>query len=249
MKNLIKMMCLFAIIPFMVIADDHSPQVIADSWVMVPKAGHQDKFEAALKAHLDYRKENGDTRNWQTYQPVTGGNLNRYIVRFCCEPWAKQDEYVAWSNKNMSEHFAKNVAPHVETYMHNFTETDMKNSNWPAGTKANYVGVTEFKMKPGKYSDSVATIEQMSNLAKEKKWPRNWAWSYPVGGEEAWLLATPFESYADMAPMEQSFYEFAVKHMGSAGEADAMFAKYSDAYTSADYTIYRHVKSLSMSTE
>ena len=74
------------LLSFGILADDHSPQLISDTWTMVPKAGHEAKFEEAFKKHIAYRKANGDTREWVTWRPVTGDQINSYLVRACCNP-------------------------------------------------------------------------------------------------------------------------------------------------------------------
>ena len=244
MKKLFTLLLLTLLIPTAIYADNHSPQQIADSWVMIVKSGHESKFQDAMKAHLAYRKANGEKRTWDTYTPVTGENLNQYIVRTCCNTWAEQDAHVADAAK-YSEHFNKNVHPHVKKYTHNLTVIDMENSNWPEDTDASFVGVTSYKPIVGKGGARGESLKAMSAMAKEKGWPRNWAWTYPVGGDGSWTLVTPFENYADMAPMEESFYDFTKKHMGSAEKADALFQKFSSSFSETHYAIYRHNKELS----
>ncbi len=234
------------LIPALCVAEDQPPQVISDSWTMVPKAGHADQLETALKAHLAYRAEKGDTRQWDTYVPVTGNDLNRYVVRSCCQPWAEQDSYRAWSKEHLGEHFSETVHPHVASYMHNFGEIDMDNSHWDENVEANFVGVTMWQVKPGKGAQANAAIAAMSTMAKENNWPRNWSWSSPVGGSQRVMLATPFKNYADMAPLQENFYQFAKKHLKSEKKADEMFKDFNSSFSSSDYTIWRHDKALSM---
>lgn len=227
------------------VAEDKPPQVIADSWTMVPKEGHGMKLEEAIKAHMAYRKEKGDPMHWDTWVPVTGEDLNMYVVRSCCHPWAAQDSYRQWSLEHAREHFNETVHPHVKKYMHNFTEMDMENSHWGENTEANYVGVTAWDIKQGKGNQASSAIKQMSKLAKDNNWSRNWSWSYPVGGTHRVMLVTPFKNYAEMAPMEENFYQFAMKHMKKAKVED-MFAKFDDSFSGSDYTIWQHRKDLSM---
>ncbi|TDR22503.1 hypothetical protein [Marinicella litoralis] len=234
------------LIPALCVAEDKPPQVISDGWVVVPKAGHGEEFKKALKAHMDYRVEKGDTRHWDVYVPVTGNKLNHYMVRSCCKPWAEQDSYRAWSNEHIGNHFNETVHPHVETYAHNFSEVDMDNSHWGEGVDASYVGVTTWDVKSGKGAQANTAIAAMSTMAKDNGWPRHWSWSYPVGGSNQVILATPYKNFADMAPMEENFYQFAVKHLKSEKKADAMFKDFNGSFSGSHYGIYRHVKELSM---
>ena len=122
MNKLYSLLFTLLFLPAICVAEDKPAQVIADGWTMVPKADHGKEFVAAMKEHIAYRIEKGDPRHWDVYVPVTGGNLNRYLVRSCCDTWAEQDSYRKWTQENLGNHFNETVAPHVEKYMHNFTE-------------------------------------------------------------------------------------------------------------------------------
>ncbi len=245
MNNFYSILFTLILIPALCVAEDKPAQVISDGWTMVPKADHGNEFEAALKAHMAYRVEKGDPRQWHVYRPVTGSEMNRYTVRSCCDTWAEQDSYRKWTQENIGNHFNETVHPHVEKYMHNFSESDMENSHWGENTDASYVGVTVWNIKQGKGRQANESITAMSTLAKENNWSRNFSWSYPVGGSNRVMLATPHSNFADMAPMEENFYQFAVKHMNEK-KADAMFEKFNDSFSDSDYAIWRHDKELSM---
>ena len=49
-----------------------------------------------------------------------------------------------------------------------------------------------------------------------------------------------------MTPLEEGFYDFAVKHLKSKKKAEKMFDKFDSAVESSYYTIYRHRVDLSM---
>ena len=65
--------------PALSLAEDQPP--LAEMWVIVPKPDHRNEFFAALKEHMAFRAEQGDPREWQTYTPLLGDNLNRVAVR------------------------------------------------------------------------------------------------------------------------------------------------------------------------
>jgi hypothetical protein len=251
MNKFYSLLIILLIMPAWCAADDHEkmPQVMADSWSMIPKKGHESEFEEALKAHLKMRHEKGDPRHWDTWVAVTGDKLDQYHVRSCCFEWKEQDTYSKWSSEHMGKHFNETVHPHVYKYMHNFSVIDNKNSNWGENTKANFVGVTHFEVKNGKGSEMSESIKAMSALAKDNDWPRNWSWSYPVGGDGGVNLVTPYENYAAMTPLDEGFYDFAVKHLKSKKKAEKMFDKFDSAVESSYYTIYRHRVDLSMHYE
>ena len=232
------------------VADDHEkpPELIAESWTVIPKSGHEADFVKAFKEHLKVRAEAGDPRSWQVYSPVTGSKLNHYIVRSCCHQWGDQDTYKAWGMEaGTGKHWNEHVHPHVYKYKHNFSVLDTEHSNWPEGTKANYVGVTMYDTKSGERGrDTFKALKKMSKKAKEHGWEHPWSWFYPVGGTGGQFgLAIPFENYADMAPLEESFSEFMGKHMKKK-KLDAMFDDFGNGIEGTEYTLYEHLKDMSM---
>ncbi|MGJ8663397.1 MAG: hypothetical protein ACSHWU_07095 [Marinicella sp.] len=246
MKKYQVILWVLMLMPALCLAEEKAPTLLSDSWTITPKADHVADFEAAFKEHLAMRTEKGDTRHWDTYVAVTGDKLNSYIVRSCCKPWAEQDTYSKWSQETLGNHFNETVNPFVESYAHNFTVIDTENSNWGDDVKANFVGVTYFATKVGKGKKMGEAIAEMSTVAKDNGWPRSWSWFYPVGGTGGVGLATPFENFADMAPMEESFYAFTKKHLKSEKKADKLFEKFNSTFSSAEYVIYRHRKDMSM---
>ena len=250
MNKFYSIVCVLLLLPgWCVAADKEEATVIADSWTMVPNDGHGDQFETALKEHLAMRADKGDSRQWQTYVPVTGEDLNFYVVRSCCAEWAEQDSYRVWTKETLGNHFNDTVDPHVQSYSHNFSEIDRKNSHWGDDTKANYVGVTHYEVKMGHGRQMNAAIKEMSGLAKDNNWPHNWSWSYPVGGSYTVNLAIPFENFAAMAPLQESFYEFVSKTLKSEKKADQLFEDFTDSFKSSKYSIYRLRSDLSMSAK
>lgn len=176
--------------------------------------------------------------------PDNGKYLNRYIVRSCCAEWAEQDSYRTWAKENIGNHFNETVHPYVEKYKHNYTVIDTENSNW-GDSDPKYVGVTVFEIKTGKGKKTYKALKEMSALAKDNDWPRNWSWSYSVNGSEQVALVTPYNNFAEMAPMEESFYAFVKKQLKSEKKTDKLFEKFNSGISGTDYQIYRKRDDLS----
>ena len=225
-------------------------EMLAEMWMMEPKAGMDQAFTKSFKEHIDHRMKLGDPRVWQVYTPVLGDKLNQYLVRSCCFEWKDMDSYQQWSqDKKPMQHWNKHVDDKVANYGHYLSTIDTANSHWPQGTKANYVGVTYFKVKPGHWREVNEAVKVISDVAKEHKWPYHWSWSNSVGGEPAMHLAIPYENYAMMAPPEQKFNELMVKHLGSEDKAKAFWQAWSGHFATTHYNIYRHNKDLSMTEQ
>lgn len=231
------------------LADNHEkPPNIASSWKLTPKADvGTAAFEAALKAHMAWRIEQGDPRSWQVYNVTTGGDRSDYYVRACCFAWADQDTYDKWSYDNgVVAAYEEQLGIHVGEISHSFQAIDMENSNWNEDNGAfYYVGVTNFTPNPAKQMQTGQTVSKMSQLAIEKGWDSNWAWYTVIGGEDNLMLAAGFRNYADMAPPEQSFLGFAAEHMGEE-DAMEMLEDFGEGFWTSTYTIYRWREDLSM---
>ncbi len=227
-------------------AQAQEKEMLAEMWSMTPKAGMAQDFEEALKKHTAHREKLGDPRTWHIYTPVLGSHLDRYLIRSCCYEWKDMDSYRDWSmEKNPMKHWSEHASDKVASYGHFLNVMDFNNSHWPDGTKATYVGVTDFKVKTGHWGAMKEDLETISKVAKEQKWPYKWSWSYSVGGERTVYLAIPHENYASMAPPEQKFNALMVKHLGSEDKAKAFWKSWAGHFESTHYNIYRHRDDLS----
>jgi hypothetical protein len=223
------------------------PADLADVWVMVPNAGQSTQFEAAFRKHLNYRKNNGDTRQWNTYTPVVGSDLNHYIVRFCCTKWAEVDRYVKVQEKGkMSDDWNNNVAKYIKRYEHYYARLDFANSNWPAKSDFNFFAVTRYQQKMGTAGSVSEGKKALSGYAKAMKWPYSWSWSEQIGGSGGLSLVIPYNDYAGMTPPEVSFYQAVGKHLGDEAKTKALFDRWSDNFKATDYTVYKLRKDLAM---
>lgn len=223
---------------------------LTDVWIVVPKAGMAQEFEAAVGKHMAFRAENDDSRHWLTFTPAIGDKLNVYQFRACCFNWADHDAYGTEDmEKGFGANWNENVHEYVDHYHHYFNRNDWDNSYWPdEGTDGPYYGVTTWVWKEDAPSAAGDARKQMSQLAKDGGWGEKgnaWLWLHQIGGKDQLALVIPHANYADMAPPEQSFYEFASKELGSEKEADAMFESFSSGFASSDYTVWKYREDLS----
>jgi len=241
-------------LPATVIAQDdeaaEAPPPLSDVWLMVVKPGMQAEFDAAMAAHMQFRKEAGESRDWQAYRVAVGHNMKPIGFRSCCFEWADLDTFQAESNEaGLGDHFNANVAQYVDHFHHYLETFDWDNSHWPdEGTDGPYYAVTTWTIKEGRGPESSDAKKKMSQLAKAEGWAdddNNWLWmSRAAGGDAVTMLVSSYANYADMAPPEQSFYEFAVEQLGEE-EADQMFSDFSNGFDDSDFTIWVHDADLS----
>ncbi len=221
--------------------------LLAEMWMAEVKPGTHADFEKKFKDHINERVKLEDPRAWHVYTPVLGEHLNRYLIRYCCFEWKDADSYEQWGmEKHPNKHWNKHVDKYVQRYGHYLEKMDVKNSRWPKGVEANFVGVSHYLVKMGQWEGMKEDMAIISTAAKENNWPYHWSWSFPVSGTPSKQLVIPFKNYADMAPPEQKFSEIMVKHLGSEEKVKAFWQRWSSHFETVEYNIYRYRKDLSM---
>ena len=245
---------LLYLLPISVMAADE-PGPVAEIWIVTAKTGYMGNLQEAFKEHLAVRVKHGEPWNWQTYVPVVGDGLNRIGIRHCCVNWADVDSYQHWdrSNPEVLADWYEKVGPHVEKMEHYFERVDWSNSHWNEGADSSRLyGVTEWAIKGGHGADFAAAREKMSQIAINQGWAnteRNWAWMTTVGGRSTESIVIPYKNYADMAPGEESFFQFLSKHLGSEEAAGDLLKSLSAASWGSSYTVWEHRPDLSMSKD
>jgi hypothetical protein len=230
-------------------ADAEAPAPLSDIWIMVVKPGMAAEFDEAVAAHMQFRKDAGESRSWQAYRVAVGHNMTPIQYRSCCFDWADLDTYEAEDEeKGLSANFGENVAQYVEHYHHYFERSDWDNSHWPeTGTSGPYYGVTSWTNKQGRGPASSEAKEKMSQLAKSEGYAKddnNWLWLSRIGGDETTAIVYSYANYAEMAEEEQSYFEFAVEKLGEV-EASEMFDAFGNGFDDSDYTIWEYDASIS----
>ena len=69
------------LIPLGLYADHHERAPLSDVWLVMPKAGMATQFEAAAKMHMAFRRDAGDSRDWEAYAATIGSNPMLYQWR------------------------------------------------------------------------------------------------------------------------------------------------------------------------
>jgi hypothetical protein len=226
--------------------DDRAP--LSDVWLIMPKQGMLSQFEAAAKAHMAFRQDAGETRNWSAYSVGLGSNPSLYMWRAGGLNYADQDAFIAEDQENgYGEHWFANVDQYVDHYHHYLERADYENSNcWPAdlGQKPLY-GVTTWTWKQGAGPGPGEARKQLSKIAMDGDWEYNWLWLSRIGGEPQIMVVSPYDSFAGMEPPEQEFFEFIAEQLGSEEEAGKIFAEFSAGFTGSSYTVWSYRPDLS----
>jgi hypothetical protein len=230
-------------------ADGAAPAPLSDVWMVVPKAGHQEEFFAALAADKALRDDKDDSRTWEVYTVAVGDDTDAVQFRACCFDWADQDAYdIEEEEKGFNAHWGDNVAPHIDHYHRSFQTMDWEHSYWPDGEgDGPYYGVTTWNIKFNAGPASGIARRAMSDLAIEKGWGETaggWLWHYTETGKPRMMIVSSYANFAEMKPPEENFYDFMVEALGEE-EAGQIFSDFNSGYSSTDYTIWQREPELS----
>lgn len=225
--------------------DERAP--LSDVWLVMPKQGMGLQFEDAVRTHMAFRADAGDTRDWETYGVALGRNPMLYQFRVSSINWADQDAYVTEEQeKGLEQNWFANVDQYVDHYHHYMESADYENSNWPADLGQNaYYGVTTWTRKLGAFGPTEEMRTQLSKIAMDGDWEYNWLWLSRIGGEPTLMIVSPYEDFAAMAPPEQQFFDFVAEKLGSEEEAGKIFAQFGAGFTESSYTVWAHRPDLS----
>ncbi|MBT8101728.1 MAG: hypothetical protein KJO95_02095 [Gammaproteobacteria bacterium] len=242
---------ILTVTPFAALADSHEKTpVLDDVWLVLPKQGMGAEFFEAAEAHMKWRAEQDESRDWQAYTVVLGDNPNIVMFRSGLFDWPDMDGFVAEDGaKGFGAHWNENVDPYVDHYHHYFERMDFKNSYWPEEeTDFRYYGVTTWVWKEDAGNESTEARKKLSKLALENGWGEqgnNWLWHTRIGGKPELRIVSGFEDFADMAAPEPSFFEFLTEHLGSEEAAGEIFDAFNSGFKSSDYTVWARNPSLS----
>ncbi len=225
-------------------ADQHqskgaNQEMLAEMWVMIPKAGKMQELEEAMREHVKFRRAKDDPREWHFYTPVLGHKLNRIAVRANRFTWQDMDSYRDWTmQQGINKHWEETAAQFVDHYHHYLSVEDDENSHWGPDVKYKYVGVTVYTPKLGHRGAIEKDKNAMADAAKAEKWPYHWAFSSEVGGRGELVLAVPYENWAAMATPDEKFPEMLARHMGDENKAKELLDGWADHFEEIEYNIW-----------
>lgn len=222
------------------------PGTIADTWVMWPKEGQSTEFEAAIKQHATWRKNNGENFDWSVYQPVVGKDLSFYVIRSGHHQWKDFDTQAAWETKAKSgDSFQRQVGPYLARAEHYFAETDLAHSHWIDNKDYRYFSVTSYALKSGSHADRTDALNKIKKAISDENWTYPYEISNEIGGTEPMLIVVPMANYAAMADPDPSLMNVLAKSEGSDAAAATTMKQFGGTIEHASNTIYEYRPDLS----
>ncbi len=198
-------------------------QTFARSYAVTPKDGMVSQFEAALKAHVEWRSENNDPWTWGVSAVEVGENLGEYRIRSGGHSWADFDAYDAGFGPEGLLHWNATVAPLVESVSSTISAANPALSNLPpdgADFTLAFVNVVTFQLRPGREVQFTQAITSATEILREHDFGGYSLWTSPVmggGPGPVMSLVSLHSSWADMAEPDPSFESIMVQALGQDG--------------------------------
>jgi hypothetical protein len=186
-------------------------------WQITPKAGMEIGFQEAFKAHMEFRKAQGDPWSWQTWEIVVGADVGDFLIVSWDHPWADFDAYENSDFAGIAgPHFGATVAPLVEDAVNMISQSDTTIQKLPTDPdyQANLVMVMSFDLLPGKYMAFNQAMAQMNAAMQEM--PFFYTSSAPVVGGDGsdFTLAFIGENWADFTEGDPNMMEVMAEMYG-----------------------------------
>ncbi len=207
-----------ALVAALLVTPAQAQETIARSYSIVPKEGMAAQFEAAFKAHIQWRVENGDPWTWGVSTLETGEGLGEYSVRSGGHTWADLDAYDAEFGPQGLQHYTATVAPLVESVSSTITTVNEEISNRPPADRSlAFLAITTFHIRPDRQAQFNQALVTANQLLKDHDWPFYWVWAAPVSGGgmgPTMSVVVLHTSWADMQEPETPLMVVLAQAMG-----------------------------------
>jgi len=220
---------------------------IAVTYQAKVKSGMVAQFETAIAAHVQWRRDNNDPWTWNTYQVMTGNNINEFRFRSGSHQWADFDQYSAFLAEG-AVHFNETVAPYLESITSNITEWDTTHVNMPEDQQSLYNVIT-FHIAPGQMGTAMEVVAKFHEAATKTSWSGQYGFETVANG--GWgnklRVVIPIGNWAGMAEPDPSMEMMMVQAFGQE-EAMAIFEKMGTAITAEESEVVMHRPDLSVNS-
>jgi len=223
-------------------------QTISQMWQFTPKAGSGAAFEEALKAHIEYRKSQGDPWTWDVYEEVVGPNPGKLYVASWEHSWSDLDAYDAWgAGGEAGAHFQSTAAPLLEEMTTSISQEGPisripDDPNWAP----TLVNVTVFYLVPGKQMAFQDAVMKIDEAIQNADMPFYYGSDLLVAGDSgpAMSIAGFGETWADFADPDPSMEQVMTEAYGEDGAME-LFNAFSEGVDHWESFIVRHRPDLS----
>ncbi len=242
--SLLTAMILAAAVAAPAVAQEEDEGDITQVFYLEVTPGHRDQFDAGWKAYWDCYRENGGTRTWAAWVPVSG-KLGAVMFRSSGHNWADFDEENT-AGMACGEVFGDLIRPHFGDAYSDFRET-LRDVSRDTEDPVNLVMGIDFDVS--NYGAAMEIISAWHEALEAADWGK-YVWVRRVTSSRGWDLALVLlnENFADMAPGDKSFRDIQIAHHGEEKAAE-LGAKWRETVKRSRSRMFRRNETLSYSPE
>jgi len=214
---------------------------LAQEYTFIPKAGMGYALVTALRAHTEWRAQNGDPWSWSTYEIATGEEMGSILVRSGDHTWADFDAYEAGFGPQGDTHFAATVSPLLESTSSSISVVDTTKLRWPAdASEYTLFQIVEYHLKPDRTEQFNVAMNKIHSAIAQQNYPVYYAFVSPVVGETGptTTIVFPFRNWSEFEEPDQPIAAMLAEVYG-AEEAAGIFAELANGFTAIESRVLR----------
>jgi hypothetical protein len=183
------------------------PGPIARVFVDKAKAGKVQQYEEAVKQHIAWHREQGDTWSWVVRQIESGEALGQYVWITSGHHWGDFDNPGVPSDEDAA-HFDSIAGQYVESSTSVFYRyLDDVSRPLEGETPAPVGQAIFFQIRRGKGDEFMNAVKKVHQAIEKTDWPARYFWVALVSGgyQPTYVLVIQEENWAGLSPSEKSF--------------------------------------------
>ncbi len=183
------------------------PGPIVRLFVDKAKAGMEQQYEEAVKQHIAWHREQGDTWSRVVRRIESGEDFGQYVWITSGHRWEDFDNPAVPSDEDTA-HFYSTAGQYLEssTSMFYLYLADVSRP-LEGDTPAAVTSAIFFQIRRGKGDEFMNAVKKVHQAIEKTNWPTNYFWEALVSGgyHPTYLLVFQEENWAGLNPPEKSF--------------------------------------------
>ncbi|MBZ5544807.1 MAG: hypothetical protein LAO07_14185 [Acidobacteriia bacterium] len=198
------------------------PKTVAEVIFLAPKPGSAADFEAAVKRHMQWHRQQNDTWAWIVWEEVNGERMGQYVVGTFGHDWKDFDDRANFEKEDTANAMSL-IGPYIQSLSGSFyaVRPDLSLARpSPGGPPSAFSSVTTVLLKPAGFLEAGEAIKEVNAAIKKSNWPaKPSAWYQLLNGGEGPTLemVVAREKWADFQPPEKEFGQMLGESYGKMG--------------------------------
>ena len=216
--RVVAMLLVFAVVQ-PVVAQSQTENM-ARTYTLAVDPGMAEQVEEAIRGHMAWRQQHGDTWTWNVFQVVNGDNFGHYLMRSGGHRWADIDAYTPTTvGRDGPAHLLTTTGPYVTSVSNRITQVLSSVSRMPEDLSGmTLYAVTNYEVSsPVRFNLSIARFHTAISQANS---PLRYQYAVVVNsGQAGTILVRPAENWSALAPPPKLIPQMLIE---AYGEDDAV---------------------------